>query len=104
MNAHLSALFFAFVSVDRPCIQWWNILPIAYKIFVVLICLSVVLLAAIYTQKYWRSNASSGADRKANSIFVPNPEYVLPPSYSTLHLFSGGAVCSDSKQCSEIGA
>lgn len=97
-------MLFISILYDRSCIQWWNLLPIAYKIFIIVICLCVILLTFFIAHKYLRSDLTSSTDKKSQNKFVPNPEYILPPSYSTLHLFQKGAVCSDSKECSEIGA
>lgn len=92
------------VHFFRPCLEWWSILPHTYKFFLILVVLAVLLVGFLFIQSFVKSLASD-KDNASGARYVPNPvyDYKLPKSYSTLHLFKSGAVCSDSKICSEIG-
>lgn len=87
--------------------QWWSILPHTYKFFIILIVLAVLLVGFLFVQNLFKNSSVNKANdgNATGNRYVPNPiyEYKLPKSYSTLHLFKNGAVCSDAKVCSEIG-
>lgn len=87
--------------VNRSFMQWWTVLPPTYKIFSILVLLSVALVGYLYVQKLL--DISTLSKRNHTSKFVPNPEVHPPASASILHQFKNSAVCSDSAVCSKIG-
>lgn len=90
---------------SRSFNEWWSILPFPYKIFIILIAVSVALVIGLYVKKWLSNNpdVSQSELNNTNKRSVPNPEYALPPSRSVLHLFKDGAVCSDAEICSKVG-
>lgn len=106
-------LFVTFYLIQyRSCWQWWSILPHTYKFFIILIVLAVVLVGFLFIEDLLKNSpANNTSSSKAHTEgtnkrrYVPNPgwDYNHPKSYSKLHLFKNGAVCSDTKVCSEIG-
>lgn len=81
--------------------QWWTILPPTYKIFLILVLLSVALVGYLYIQKMLDTSTLKRTNH--TSKFIPNPEVRPPASASILHQFKNNAVCSDSAVCSKIG-
>lgn len=93
-------LFLVYIF-ERSFIKWWTILPPTYKIFLILVILSVALVGYIYVQKLLDTSTLNRINH--TSKFIPNPEVNQPASSSILHQFKNSAVCSDSRVCSEIG-
>lgn len=96
-------LFYFLISMHnyfRSFIQCWKILPATYKLFIVLLTLSVLVVLFV---GYSYFSSQNEINKKLSRSQIPNPELPLPSSSSILHQFKGGAVCSDSEPCSKIG-
>lgn len=81
--------------------QWRTILPPTYKIFLILVLLSVALVGYIDVQELLDTSTVNKANHTTK--FIPNPEVHPVASASILHQFKNSAVCSDSAVCSKIG-
>nr|XP_014094090.1 glutathione hydrolase 1 proenzyme isoform X1 [Bactrocera oleae] len=63
----------------------------------------VIILSAVVFLFYKLSKQRNSSLQNSQLLRPPNPETPQPPSFSPLHVYENGAVCSDSDVCSRIG-
>lgn len=60
------------------------------------VILTIIAICSVY-------GASRDVEIQENEDVPPDPEILLPPSWSKLKIFKRGAVCADAALCANIG-